>query len=164
MSERELATVTYENGYAGLVQAMRERAAERRIALTGESVAAASGLANFYIQKLLSPSRRPMRRFGMISLGPVLGVLALKLVVVPDDEAAARFGPRIEQKSESCGRMLTVKAGRGKQQMVSVRFLRRIAHSGGVARNHALSPARRRQIARKAAQARWARARKAEAA
>lgn len=140
---------------------MRERAQERRIAITGASAAAVSGLTPYYLGKLLSPSttERPgTRRFGMISLGPTLGILALKLVVVPDDEAAARFGPRIELKNESCSRVLAVAAGRGKHQMVPLRLLRRIAALGGVARSRALSPARRSQIARTASKVRWAKA------
>jgi hypothetical protein len=44
-----------------------------------------------------------------------------------------------------------------------VKLLRRIAPLGAAARNLALSPGRRSQIARKAAQARWAKA-QAEAA
>jgi hypothetical protein len=104
-----------------------------------------------------------MRRFGMISLGPVLGVLALKLVVVPDDEAAARFGPKIEQKNESCSHVLTAKSGRGGHTLTPLRLLRRIAPLGAAARNRALSPTRRSQLASRAAIARWQKAAKAKA-
>jgi hypothetical protein len=164
MPERELAVVDFQNGYGGLIRAMRERAAERKVALSGESVAAVSGLPTCYLAKLLSPSPHPMRRIGMISLGPVLGVLALKLLVVPDDQAAARFGPQIEQKNESCSHppVLTVMGGHGKKQAIPVRLLRRISPLGVAARQRLLSPARRSQIARIAATARWAKVREAE--
>jgi hypothetical protein len=38
MPERELAVIDYRSGYRGLVTAMRERAASRRIAIGGERV------------------------------------------------------------------------------------------------------------------------------
>jgi hypothetical protein len=105
---------------------------------------------------------RNVRRFGAASLGSLLGILGVKLIVADDPVAFARFTSRLPTRNESCAHpMLTVKAGRGKQQLVSVKLLRKIAPLGGAARNRSLSPARRSQIARKAANARWA---KAEAA
>ena len=122
--------------------------------MSSDAVAALAGLPAYYIPKLLQAN--PVRRVGIHSLGPLLAVLGLKIILTEDVEAVKTFGPRIPVKDKSCGRMLTVKAGRGKQQLVSVRLLRRIARSGGVARSLALSPARRSQIARAAAQTRWA--------
>jgi hypothetical protein len=52
-----------------------------------------------------------------------------------------------------------VMGGHGKHQAISVKLLRRISRLGVAARNRALSPARRSQIARRAAKARWAKAR-----
>jgi hypothetical protein len=164
VAERELAVIDHRSGYLGLVAALRERAEQRRIALTGESVAAAAGIPTYYLAKLLSPSKNPMRRFGIISLGPVLGVLAVKLLVVPDDEAAARFGPLIEQKNQSCVRILTVMGGRGKKQQIPLKLLRRISPLGVAARQAKLSPAQRSQIATIAVKARWAKVRAAKAA
>jgi hypothetical protein len=155
MPESAPQEITFRNGYAGMIAAFRARANERRIAITSADVAATAGLPSHYIAKLLSPSKNPVRRVGMISLAPLLAVLQAKLVLLPDPEAEKLFGPRIPARTEHCARMLTVKAGRGKQQLVSVKLLRRIAPLGGAARNRSLSPARRSQIARKAALARW---------
>jgi hypothetical protein len=151
------AEINFRNGYAGMIEAFRARANERRIAITSQAVAQISGLPSYYVPKLLTPSKNPVRRIGMISLGPLLGVLGAKLVLLPDPEAEKLYGDRIPTRNESCAHpMLTVKAGRGKQQLVSVKLLRRIAPLGAAARNAKLSPARRKKIARIAARARWA--------
>jgi hypothetical protein len=147
------AEITYPNAYTRMISAFRDRAAQRHIAMSSAAVADVAGVANYYFPKLLQAN--PVRRVGIRSLGPLLAVLGLKMILVEDIEAVNRYGPRIPVSNESCARMLTVKAGRGKQQLVSVRLLRRIAPLGAAARNRALSPARRRQIARKAALARW---------
>jgi hypothetical protein len=38
------------------------------------------------------------KRLGMLSLGPMLGALGLKLLVVEDEEAFARIRPRLAQR------------------------------------------------------------------
>jgi hypothetical protein len=68
VAERELAVVDFQNGYAGLIDAMRARAQERRIALSSADFAAVSGLPSYYCNKLLAAN--PVRRIGAISLGP----------------------------------------------------------------------------------------------
>jgi hypothetical protein len=166
LSERELAEINFRTGYAALILAFRARAHERRIAITSPDVAEVADLASYYIPKLLSPSKNPVRRVGINSLGPLPAILGAKLVLKEDPEAVRLYGDRIPQRDESCVRVLAVKAGRGKHQWVPLRLLRKIAPLGAVARNRSLSPARRSQIARHAANIRWARrkARKAEAA
>jgi hypothetical protein len=52
-----LAEVNFENGYAGLIAAFRARARERRIAIGGESVAAAAGLPVAFVAKRCNPGR-----------------------------------------------------------------------------------------------------------
>lgn len=86
--------------YAGMIDAMRARAVERRIAIAGASVAEVSGLPSAYIAKLLSV--HPVRRVGMISLGPLLGVLGVKFVMVEDQEAIAKYSGRIDKRNEKC--------------------------------------------------------------
>jgi hypothetical protein len=147
------AEITYPNAYTRMISAFRDRAQQRKIAVSSAAVADLAGLATYYIPKLLQAN--PVRRVGINSLGPLLAVLGLKMILVEDAEAVKIYGARIPARNEYCAHMLTVKAGRGKQQLVSVRLLRRIAPLGGAARNRSLSPARRRQIARKAARARW---------
>jgi hypothetical protein len=151
------AEITWPNAYTRMISAFRDRAEQRHIATSSAAVAAVAGLPSYYIPKLLQAN--PVRRVGIHSLGPLLAVLGLKIILVEDPDAVKTYGPRIPVKDESCTRLLTVLAGRGKQQLVSVRLLRRIAPLGAAARNRALSPAQRSQIARKAGFARWAKVR-----
>jgi hypothetical protein len=153
------AEITYPNAYTRMISAFRDRAAQRHIAMSSAAVADVAGVANYYFPKLLQAN--PVRRVGINSLGPLLAVLGLKIILVEDIEAVTRYGPRIPVATESCTRMLTVRAGRGKQQLVSVKMLRRIAPLGGAARNRSLSPAQRSQIARKGGLAKWAKAKAA---
>jgi hypothetical protein len=153
------AEITFRTGYAGMIAAFRARANERRIAITSADVAATAGLPSHYIAKLLSPSKNPVRRVGMISLSSLLAVLQAKLLLVPDPEAEKIYGPRIPQRQECCAHpMLTAKSGRGGHTLTPLRLLRRMAPLGAAARNAALSPRRRSQLARAAANARWQKA------
>jgi len=168
VSQRELAQVTHETGYAGMIEAFRARAHERRIAITGADVAKVAGLADYYVAKLLA--RNPVKRIGAIALGPLLGVLGLKLIVAEDLDAVARFGSQIKQASAACQHTDEVKVilsrrhlrkagalgGRKSRSNMSPTQARRLARIGAVARAKALSPERRSDIARKAVKARWA--------
>jgi hypothetical protein len=158
VAERELAVIDYESGYVGLIQAMRARAQELRVALTGESAAQASGLPSCYLAKLLSPSPVPVRRFGAISLGPLLGILQLKLIVVPDENAERRFGSQLEQRQENC-----VHHGMHADSVhivLSHRFMRKIRRKAGLNSRKNLGKRLRRALARKAANARWEKVRR----
>jgi hypothetical protein len=153
------AEITWPNAYIRMISAFRDRAAQRHIAMSSAAVADVAGVANYYFPKLLQAN--PVRRVGINSLGPLLAVLGLKMILVEDIEAVNRYGPRIPVTNQSCTRVLTVRAGRGKQQLVSVKLLRKIAPLGGAARSRSLSPAQRSQIARKGGFARWAKVRAA---
>jgi hypothetical protein len=144
-----LAEVNFETGYAGLIAAFRAAAAARHIAIGSENVATVSGLPSNYVAKLLQP--RPTKRIGAISLGPLLGVLGLKLVVLEDPEAVARFSSRIEQRNGS-----SVRTAATHQFSLSNRFLKKIGAEGGKARAKKLTPSQRSRSSRKAALARWA--------
>lgn len=69
MPKREIAIVDYRNGSAGLVDAFRARAQERKIAITSSNVAAMANLPDFYVAKLLSV--HPVRRIGIDLTRPV---------------------------------------------------------------------------------------------
>jgi hypothetical protein len=156
MAEREPqppAEITFRTGYAGMVEAMRARAQERRIAITSTDVAQTAGLAGHYIAKLLSPSKNPVRRVGMISLGPLLGLQA-KLLLVPDPEAEKLYGRRIPQRQENC-----VHHTGAVHVAFPRKFLRKIGAKGGANSRKNLGKRLRRRLARKAANARWAKAR-----
>jgi len=150
------AEIDHYNAYGRLISAFRDRVDQRRLALSSPGVAEVSGLPAFYLNKLLQPN--PIRRIGMISLGPLLAVLGLKIILTEDEEAVKRFDDRLPKSKLPAGAvmaMLAVRCGPGKHQLVSVRQLRKMAPLGGVARSAALSPRRRSQIARIAARARW---------
>lgn len=85
---KHLATVS---DYAGLLAAVRARVVELNI--THENLDAVSGIQSGYAGKLLC--NPPIRNFGLVSLGLVLGGLGLKLLVVEDEEALARVRSRL---------------------------------------------------------------------
>ena len=76
--------------YDELISALRARAAE--LNLSGESIDAVSGLASRYAQKLLGPQQ--IRRLGPTSLGPFLGALAVRCLIVEDKAALAKLRSR----------------------------------------------------------------------
>jgi hypothetical protein len=165
LSEREPqppAEINFRNGYAGMIEAFRARANERRIAITSADVAATAGLASHYIPKLLSPSKNPMRRVGMISLGPLLAVLQAKLLLVPDPEAEKLYGARIPQRQEPC--VHNGVRGVTTEIRFSHKKFRQIQAKGRRARWDNMTAKQRSAWARKLNRARWAKARKAEAA
>jgi hypothetical protein len=61
-----------------------------------------SGLPAFYVAKLLGPKR--LKHIGMISLGPLLGALGLKLLVIEDPKTTKRYAPRRRRRVEYCVR------------------------------------------------------------
>lgn len=144
---RQLAEVNFENGYAGLVAVFRAAAFQQKIAIGGDSVAAVSGLCSAYVAKLLSP--RPIKRIGVISLGPLLGALGLKLIVAPDPKAIARFGSKLERRREEFVHSATV------QFAISRRHLKKNQRLGGKNSRKFMSRRQARVLARKAALARW---------
>jgi hypothetical protein len=148
--------ITFRTGYAGMIAAFRARAHERRIAIAGDSVAAVSGLPSAYIAKLLSPNN-PVRRIGMISLAPLLGVLCAKLVLVPDPEAEKLYGARVPQRQES--RVHNGVHGVTVEVRFSRKKFRQIQAKGRRARWDAMTPKQRSAWARKLNRIRWAKAR-----
>jgi hypothetical protein len=85
MTMRQLAEAT---DYNGLIAAIRNRADELQVA--GETIDEVAGLPARYSAKLLGPNQ--VRRIGAVSLGPLLGALALKLIIVEDEDALRQYG------------------------------------------------------------------------
>lgn len=139
---RVIATVT---DYNGLLAALRLRANELQVA--GETLDDVCGLPTRYVAKLLGP--KPVRRIGMLSLGSLLGALGLALAVVEDAETMQRYGDRLTKRNGSAVRAGTV------QFAISRRFMRKIQAQGGKNSRKYMTPGRARQLARKAARARW---------
>jgi hypothetical protein len=149
---RQLATITHSDGYHGLLSALQARAWERRISLGGAAAAEVAGLPVGYLQKILSPipkSRKNVRRIGVASLGPVLGVLGVKLVMFEEREAVERFGSKIPARQERSVRSTAVHIHLSRQ------FLAKIGAMGGTNSRKNISRRRSRALARKAAAARW---------
>jgi hypothetical protein len=75
--------------YAELIAVLRARVAE--LGASGETVDDVAGLPLRYTMKLLTPI--PVKALGRTSMGPLLGVLGLKLVVMEDTEAFEKIRP-----------------------------------------------------------------------
>jgi hypothetical protein len=131
-----LAVVDFQNGYAGLIDAMRARAEELKIAVSSADFAAVSGLPSYYGNKLLAAN--PVRRIGAISLGPLLGALGLRLVVQEDPLAVQRFTSRLPVRKEYC-----VHGGTMMQWRISERAFRALQAKGRKSRWENMSPKER---------------------
>ena len=137
---RQLADI---QDYGTLHTALRARADELDISrLTVDEVA---GLPVGYTGKLLGP--KMVKKFGPISLGPVLRVLGVKLVMVEDAEAITALSGRLPKKER-----------RARRSRISAEFcllMGKFGQRGARALNDSLSPEARRRSAQRAARARW---------
>jgi hypothetical protein len=125
-----------------------------------------SGLS--YVDKLLAPmpvggavgpnGRPTPRGIGPTSLGPLLGRLAVKLVLIEDPEQlprnkrCARYARRDEVRVKAACSESTING------MLNHRLSQQrseLAQRGGHARREALTPEQRKAIASKAARIRW---------
>jgi hypothetical protein len=139
------------NSYEGMLAAMRLRAKEREIAIGSDNVAALTGLPAFYFGKLLSP--KAPRRIGSISMAPVMAILGVKLVMVEDPETMARYASRLHKRDENFVHAATVHFA------LSGKHMRAIRRKGGLNSRRYMSAREARALARRAAHARWAKAR-----
>lgn len=144
--------------YGHLIGSLRDRANELKIARSHENTASVMGFTNGYLQKLLAP--KPPRMIGMRTLGPVLGVLGAKLLLVVDDVALARLAVLGSKRAD-------MKLVERNNNLVhdgviqsTRRFMKKIAASGGKARASKLTAYQRQAIARKGGKARWNKANK----
>lgn len=149
-----LATI---RDYQQLLDALRARIDQ--LGITLDQVDEIGGLPSRYASKILARVKIPQRKIGMQSLGPILGVLGLKLLAVQDDEMLTRIGHRLKQrrrrKSNDAGCvMLAVKNSnrRGFSPFVASPEFARMARAKQVVTQ---SPEIRSKVARKAARARW---------
>jgi hypothetical protein len=90
-SRRELAIVSE---YSELHAALRRRMHE--LDISRETLNEIAGLQSGYSGKLLAPL--PGRILGPISLGAILGALALKLVIIEDPAQLERLRPRLTKR------------------------------------------------------------------
>jgi hypothetical protein len=131
--------------YISLHAALRERANQLNISRT--TLDGLAGIPDGYASKLLA--LKPVKIIGPKSLGPVLGALGVRLLLIEDEEAVRRLKHRWKPR----------KANAVRHTFDPVTdFLRRIAILGGQARARLCSPDERVKIARRAAKARWRKA------
>jgi hypothetical protein len=135
--------------YDELISALRARAAE--LNLSGLAIDSLSGLPDRYAQKLLGPAA--VRRLGAISLGPFFGALAVRALLIEDKAAAARIRSRTKPRNGSYVRD-GMRAG-SVHLMLTDRFMRKIRKKGGKNSRKYLGKRLIKQLARKAAAARW---------
>jgi hypothetical protein len=130
-----------------MLAAIRERVNELRPHL--ESLDQHCGLATGYTSKLIS--MRPVRRLGMVSWGPLITGLGLRAQFIEDPTATALLRSRVKQSNPSYQRTMPAAAS----ILFTARMLKRIRRLGGQARMAQLTSKERRELARKAALARW---------
>ena len=87
MAEGDGRVIAAFSDYNELINALRLCAAE--LNLSGEAIDAVSGLPSRYAGKLLGPNQ--VRRLGAISLGPFLGALAVRGLLVEDSVALEKL-------------------------------------------------------------------------
>ena len=133
--------------YDELISALRVRAAE--LNLSGQAIDTVSGLADRYAAKLLGPQQ--IRRLGATSFGPFFGALAVRGVLVEDKAAVAKLRSRTTPRNERYVRNGVVHV------QLTRRFFQKIGRIGGENSRKYLGKRLVKQLARKAAAARWGR-------
>jgi hypothetical protein len=131
--------------YDELVAAFRSRLAA--LGTTMEVVDEVAGLPLRYSSKLFAPF--PIKSFGRVSLGPILGALGLKLVIAEDDEMLARIRHRLTPRKNAGTRMPAPRrylVFKGNPELARMFRMRQVLLQ---------TPRQRRRIARHAARVRW---------
>ena len=146
--------------YPSFLAALRDRAAERQITLSSDQTHQVAGLSDRRLTQLLSiktlQSLKTVRRVGFLSLGPLLGVLGVRLIMVADEEALRRYGPRLQKRNESFVR------SRVTHLFFSRKQYSEMGKKGGKARNAKLTPEQRSELARELNRIRWSKPRVAQ--
>jgi hypothetical protein len=135
--------------YDELINALRIRAAE--LNLSGQECDRVSGLPDRYSQKLLGPHQ--IRRLGATSLGPFLGALAVRCLIVEDRAALERLRSQTTPRQAQYARP-GMRAG-SVQISLTGTFMAKIRKKGGQNSRKYLPKRLVKRLARKAALARW---------
>jgi hypothetical protein len=134
--------------YFELLAALRERVDELNV--SGKTLDALSGLTDGYFQKLIGI--KPQRTLGPGMLDTVLATLGVKLLLIRDEEAEARLHATAAKLNQRLGERKGFQVRRPKTVVLTSASYRKLNRL----RLERLSPERRSEIARQAAQARWA--------
>lgn len=150
---RHLADV---RSYDDLLAALRARADE--LGVTRMGLDDVTGLQNGYAAKLLAPV--PIKSLGKFSMGPMLSAMGCMLILVEDQETLDRITKRVAK------RVIAVASADASIGMLPKRKRRRKGFRGAdvsrmlnARRLLKLSPKRRKEIAKMAADTRWRRVR-----
>jgi hypothetical protein len=112
-----------------------------------EQAAEVIGLPARFLSKILSLN--PGRHLTALTLGPVLQGFGVKLLMVDDEEALARFEHRIKRRDPKVVRSVAV------HFQITSRHVRRIGAKGGANSRKYMTRRQASQLGRKAALARW---------
>ena len=148
MIDRKQMAVIHD--YDSLHKALRERKAELEI--TFNTLDEVAGFTSGHASKLLAP--RPLKNIGGTTLGLMLQGLGVQLIMEEDPEAMERISAKLT-KSKLPPVVLAVKNGRGRTRLVSKRFMRKIAPSGGRARMEKMTAKQRSAHGKRAIRMRW---------
>ena len=132
--------------YDDFVDLLRNRIVD--LGIHGERFDEFAGLPRGYLSRLVGA--HPIRRIGMASMGPLLSAMGVKLQMVEDPFGTARLR-RLPPRNFSFVRAMPADAC----IVLTPRMLKRIRRLGGQARMAMLTPKQRRELARRAALARW---------
>ena len=132
--------------YSEFMQAIRNRVAA--LGIHGTRFDNLAGWPEGYLSKLVCA--RPVRRVGIQSMGTLLSTIGVKGLLVEDPRGTERLR-RLQPRNLSYVRTMPASAG----MILTARMLKRIRRLGGQARMAQLTPKQRRELARKAALARW---------
>lgn len=139
------------NSWPDFLAAMRLRAEELKIAVTSPDIAKVSGLPDALFAKILSP--KSPRGITRMSMEPVLSLLGVRLAMIEDPITMQRYTSRLKKRTESFVHSSTV------HLIFTHLELRRRQRKGGQNSRKYMTTREASAIARKAALARWARAR-----
>jgi hypothetical protein len=138
---RELAQFS---DYEGMLDAIRARVQELEI--NGEAFDEFAGLPEGYLSKLICAN--PIRRIGMLSMGPLFTALGVTLVMIEDPETTERLKMRLKPRNKSFVRSAP-------RIVFTKRFLKQIGNRGRTNRWQKLSKKQRSSLMRALARRRW---------
>ena len=146
--------LTEVRDYQELIAALRARVVE--LGTAGETIDHVAGLPLRYTMKLLAPI--PIKALGPTSMGPLLGALGLKLVVMEDAEVLEKIRRRLVPAKNANSAMLTQRKHkrRGFSLFRGNPEMARMLRQRGILKR---SPKQRSALARRAARVRWAKPR-----
>ena len=131
--------------YPGLLAALRTRVNE--LGINGQRFDAFAGLPDGYLSKLIGPN--PVRRIGMVSMGPLFDALGIYCIIVENPITTQRLKNRIQPRNNSFMRASYTHLAITNRQWLKIQKL------GRQARWKRLSQTQRRSIMRAIALKRW---------